>query len=161
MRCGARLCACVRAGCVCPRALGSNSLACVCHACAGRRARTHANTPARARTNARTCTQALALLESAFGEKHWLYVSAMHNLALSYEAPGDLASARDTMQKVLRPTGLRGPSGGLPSAEASAEAWPPQSLGEASTDKQSGFLMIVGAPNPSVGACAPPSARAT
>jgi hypothetical protein len=46
--------------------------------------------------------QALSLLESAFGEKHWLYVSAMHNLALSYEAIGDLIAAKKTMEQVMR-----------------------------------------------------------
>jgi len=49
-----------------------------------------------------TFLQALALLESAFGEKHWLYVSAMHNLALSYEAIGDLEGAKETMEQVMR-----------------------------------------------------------
>ncbi len=33
-------------------------------------------------------TQALERLEAAYGERHWLYVSAMHNLALNYQAAG-------------------------------------------------------------------------
>jgi hypothetical protein len=45
--------------------------------------------------------QALQLLESIYGERHWLYVSAMHNLALSYEAAGDLSAAETTMEQVM------------------------------------------------------------
>ena len=44
--------------------------------------------------------QALELLERAYGEKHWLYVSTMHNLALMFEAMGRTAQAHDTMTKV-------------------------------------------------------------
>jgi hypothetical protein len=44
----------------------------------------------------------LQLLESNYGERHWLYVSAMHNLALSYEASGDLAAAEATMERVMK-----------------------------------------------------------
>lgn len=45
--------------------------------------------------------QALDLLELLYGEKHWLYVSAMHNLGLMYEEAGDLATARATLERVL------------------------------------------------------------
>lgn len=45
--------------------------------------------------------QALTHLESIYGERHWLYVSAMHNLALCYESAGRLADAQATMEKVL------------------------------------------------------------
>eukprot|EP00983_Pelagomonas_calceolata_P025009 786235-Pelagomonas_calceolata.AAC.1 len=58
-------------------------------------------------------TLALELLESAFGEKHWLYVSAMHNLALSYEAIGDLAAAKETMEHVLKPLAFNPPEAWL------------------------------------------------
>ena len=46
--------------------------------------------------------QALQHLERIYGEEHWLYVSAMHNLGLMHEARGDLERARDTMGEVLR-----------------------------------------------------------
>lgn len=49
-----------------------------------------------------TATQALAQLESIYGERHWLYVSAMHNLALCHEAAGDLGAAVDTMGRVMK-----------------------------------------------------------
>ncbi|KAL6753391.1 hypothetical protein V8C86DRAFT_2438469 [Haematococcus lacustris] len=48
--------------------------------------------------------KALDLLESIYGERHWLYVSAMHNLALSYQAAGNLGAAEATMsRRSLRP----------------------------------------------------------
>jgi hypothetical protein len=40
-------------------------------------------------------------LDSIYGEKHWLYVATMHNLALMYEAVGKVKEAHDTMEKVL------------------------------------------------------------
>lgn len=43
-------------------------------------------------------------MEVNFGERHWLFVSALHNLALSYEARGNMAAARAAMERVL---GLR------------------------------------------------------
>lgn len=48
--------------------------------------------------------QALDLLERNYGEKHWLFVSAMHNLALCLEAAGRVGEARAAMERVL---GLR------------------------------------------------------
>eukprot|EP00198_Chlamydomonas_reinhardtii_P000664 XP_001689999.1 predicted protein [Chlamydomonas reinhardtii] len=47
---------------------------------------------------------ALDLLDANYGPKHWLYVSALQNLALSYEARGDLPQGIATMERVL---GLR------------------------------------------------------
>ncbi len=48
--------------------------------------------------------QALDLLERNYGEKHWLFVSALHNLALCLEAAGRVGEARAAMERVL---GLR------------------------------------------------------
>jgi hypothetical protein len=45
--------------------------------------------------------QALDQLERNFGDKHWLFVGALQNLALSYEARGDLGAARAAMDRVL------------------------------------------------------------
>ena len=42
------------------------------------------------------------LLELIYTEKHWLYIGAMHNLALMYESAGRYKLAQDNMKHVLK-----------------------------------------------------------
>lgn len=46
--------------------------------------------------------QCMAQLSDLYGDKHWLYISAMHNLGLMYEAKGDLKAAQETLEAVRR-----------------------------------------------------------
>lgn len=46
--------------------------------------------------------QCMSQLADLYDEKHWLYISALHNLGLMYEKKGDLAKAKDTLERVMR-----------------------------------------------------------
>ncbi len=44
--------------------------------------------------------QAIHLLDELYSGHHWLYVSALHNLALMYVEQGELAKGKEMLDKV-------------------------------------------------------------
>ena len=44
--------------------------------------------------------QAIHLLDELFSGNHWLYVSALHNMALAYVEQGELVKGKEVLDKV-------------------------------------------------------------